>query len=189
MPARVSSTQMIDANLLLPVLIAFRKGDYSVRMPVDATGVLGKVSDTLNEIIDLQARATDQFVRVGNTVGKEGKVRGRASMSGAVGGWATQIDAFNTLVGDLVAPTTEIARVIGAVARGDLGQQMAVELDGTPLRGEFLRTAQTVNTMVDQLSSFSSEVTRVAREVGTEGKLGGQAVVKGVSGTGRTTPL
>ena len=80
-------------------------------------------------------------------------------------------------------PSTEIARVIGAVAKGDLSQKMALEVDGRPLKGEFLRTAKVVNTMVDQLNSFASEVTRVAREVGTEGKLGGQAEVKGVAGT------
>ena len=84
---------------------------------------------------------------------------------------------------DLVQPTTEVARVIGAVAKGDLSQSMALEIDGRPLTGEFLRTAKVVNTMVDQLGTFASEVTRVAREVGTEGKLGGQAVVKGVAGT------
>ena len=93
------------------------------------------------------------------------------------------VDAVNTLVSDLVQPTTEVARVIGAVAKGDLSQSMALEIDGRPVTGEFLRTAKVVNTMVDQLGTFASEVTRVAREVGTEGKLGGQAVVKGVAGT------
>ena len=99
------------------------------------------------------------------------------------GSWADSIDSVNALIADLVHPTTETARVIGAVAKGDLSQTMALEMDGRPLQGEFRRTAVTVNTMVDQLGSFASEVTRVAREVGTEGKLGGQAVVKGVAGT------
>jgi CheY-like chemotaxis protein/signal transduction histidine kinase/HAMP domain-containing protein len=110
-------------------------------------------------------------------------VRQRASLAGARGGWAQSIDALNTLVTDLVQPTTEIARVIGDVAKGDLSQTMALELEGRPLTGEFLRTAKVVNTMVDQLGRFASEVTRVAREVGTEGKLGGQADVRGVAGT------
>jgi HAMP domain-containing protein len=102
---------------------------------------------------------------------------------GVVGGWATIISSVNTLIDDLVRPTTEMARVIGAVAKGDLSQTMALEVDGHPLKGQYLRAATTANTMVEQLSSFSSEVTRVAREVGTEGKLGGQAQVKGVAGT------
>src|SRR5207237_9768908 len=98
-------------------------------------------------------------------------------------GWAESIGSVNTLNGDLVYPTSEMARVIGAVAKGDLSTTMAIELDGRPLEGEFLRTAKTVNTMVDQLGAFASEVTRVAREVGTEGKLGGQE--KGGGGAGR----
>src|SRR5207244_3179287 len=101
------------------------------------------------------------------------------------GAWEEQIDAVNGLIDDLVRPTTEVARVIDAVADGDLTQKMALEIAGQPVKGEFLRIGTTVNTMVDQLSSFADEVTRVAREVGTEGKLGGQAEVKGVSGTWR----
>src|SRR5437762_698651 len=101
----------------------------------------------------------------------------------ATGSWSECIDSVNTLIADLVQPTTEVARVIGAVAKGDLSQTMALEIEGRPLTGEFLRTAETVNTMVDQLGAFASEVTRVAREVGTDGKLGSQADVKGVSGT------
>src|SRR5204863_1088914 len=101
----------------------------------------------------------------------------------AVGAWAARIDSINTLIGDLVQPTEEVARVIGAVAKGDLSQRIPLESEGTPLKGEFLRISKTVNTMVDQLGSFASEVTRVAREVGTEGRLGGQADVQGVAGT------
>jgi HAMP domain-containing protein/CheY-like chemotaxis protein/signal transduction histidine kinase len=99
------------------------------------------------------------------------------------GAWVAAAESVNSLIADLVQPTNEISRVIGAVAKGDLSRTMAIEFDGRPLKGEFLRTAKTVNTMVDQLASFASEVTRVAREVGTEGKLGGQADVKGVAGT------
>src|SRR5207244_1276229 len=102
---------------------------------------------------------------------------------GWMGSWGVTINSVNALISDLVHPTSEMARVIGAVAKGDLSQTMALDIDGRPLEGEFLRTAKTVNRMVDQLGSFASEVTRVAREVGTEGKLGGQARVEGVSGT------
>ena len=116
------------------------------------------------------------------TVGKEGRLKQRMSLPGAIGGWAEKIDSINTLIDDLVRPTTEVARTIGAVAKGDLGQSMELEVDGRALKGEFLRSAKLVNTMIEQLSVFTSEVTRVAREVGTEGKLGGQAKVKGVSG-------
>jgi methyl-accepting chemotaxis protein len=111
-------------------------------------------------------------------VGKEGRTGQRAAIK-AGGSWATGVDAVNNLIDALVQPTTEVARVIGAVATGDLSQKMGLDIDGRPLTGEFLRTAKTVNTMVDQLSGFASEVTRVAREVGTEGKLAGQAVVPG----------
>src|SRR6202051_3104089 len=107
----------------------------------------------------------------------------RATLSGANGAWATSIDSVNSLIDDLVRPTTEVARVIVAVAEGDLSQKMALEIEGRPVKGEFARIGTTVNAMVDQLSSFSSEVTRVAREVGTDGKLGGQAQVTGASGT------
>ena len=124
-----------------------------------------------------------EFERVSLAVGKEGRITQRATLAGAGGSWAASVTSVNTLIGDLVQPTSEVARVIGAVAKGDLSQTMALEIEGRPLKGEFLRIGKTVNTMVDQLSSFASEVTRVAREVGTEGKLGGQARVKGVAGT------
>src|SRR5262249_39260181 len=119
------------------------------------------------------------------TVGREGRLKERMSIPGAVGGWAAKILSINTLMDDLARPTTEIARTIGAVAKGDLGQSMDLEVDGRPLKGEFLRSAKLVNAMIEQLVVFTSEVTRVAREVGTEGKLGGQAQVKGVSGVWR----
>src|SRR5207253_3215178 len=107
----------------------------------------------------------------------------RAKLPGAQGSWAAGVDSVNTLIADMVHPTAEMARVIGAVAKGDLSQTMDLENEERPLRGEFLRIGKVVNTMVGQLGSFASEVTRVAREVGTEGKLGGQAQVKGVAGT------
>ena len=118
-------------------------------------------------------------------VGREGRMDQRASMGAAGGGWESSTESLNALIDDLVRPTTEVARVLDAVADGDLDRKMALTIEGQPVKGEFLRIGTTVNTMVDQLSSFADEVTRVAREVGTEGKLGGQAEVKGVSGTWR----
>src|SRR5688500_12085994 len=175
----------LDAALLLQVLGAVRRGDFSVRMPSDEVGVTGKIADTLNEIIQLNAEMAREFERVRRVVGKEGRITQRASLPGAGGAWAASGDSVNTLIGDMVQPTAEVARVIGAVAKGDLSQNMSLEIEGRPLMGEFLRIGRTVNAMVDQLSSFASEVTRVAREVGTEGKLGGQARVKGMAGTWR----
>ncbi|MBA3471408.1 MAG: HAMP domain-containing protein, partial [Herpetosiphonaceae bacterium] len=173
----------LDEKLLLRVLMAVKKGDFSVRMPDDYTGSAGKIADTLNEIIELNQKMVREFERISTVVGKEGKISRRATLATGTGGWAGCVDSVNTLISDLVQPTTEVTRVIGAVARGDLSQTMAIDIEGRPLEGEFLRTAKIVNTMVDQLGSFASEVTRVAREVGTEGKLGGQARVKGVAGT------
>ncbi len=184
MPTAASATaDRVDAKKLLSVLTQYKKGDFGARMPVDQTGIAGKVYDTLNDVIEQNQKLTAELQRISAVVGKAGNVRQRASMAGASGGWAQSIDSVNTLVSDLVQPTTEVARVIGAVAKGDLSQTMSLEIEGRALTGEFLRTAKVVNTMVDQLGTFASEVTRVAREVGTEGKLGGQAVVKGVGGT------
>src|SRR5205809_883356 len=170
-------------RLLLRTLIAIKKGDFSVRMPVEYTGTHGKIADTLNDILELNERSTREIERIATVVGKEGKLSHRAQGPGAAGQWGVVAESVNSLIGDLVQPTNEISRVIGAVAKGDLSRAMALEFDGRPLKGEFMRAAKTVNTMVEQLASFASEVTRVAREVGTEGKLGGQADVKGVSGT------
>ena len=170
-------------RLLLRTLTSMKKGDFSVRMPVEFVGVQGKISDTLNDILDLNERTASEIERISTVVGKEGKLNQRAQVPAATGQWGVVAESVNNLITDLVQPTNEIARVIGAVAKGDLTRTMAIEFDGRPLKGEFLRTAKTVNTMVAQLASFASEVTRVAREVGTEGKLGGQAMVKGVAGT------
>src|SRR5207302_298783 len=116
-------------------------------------------------------------------VGTEGRIQERLPLGHAPGDWSDRVKSVNLLIDCLAHPVSETARVIGAVAKGDLSQSMALEIDGRPLQGDFLRTAKTVNTMVNQLGAFASEVNRVAREVGTEGKLGGQAKVKGVSGT------
>ncbi|MET3134117.1 HAMP domain-containing protein/CheY-like chemotaxis protein/signal transduction histidine kinase [Oxalobacteraceae bacterium GrIS 1.11] len=173
----------LDLKLLLATLMALKRGDFAARMPSNWTGMPGKIADTLNEIIETKENMVQAVTEVSRVVGREGRLTQRASVPHVVGGWATIISSVNTLIDDLVRPTTEMARVIGAVAKGDLSQTMALEVDGHPLKGQYLRAATTANTMVEQLSSFSSEVTRVAREVGTEGKLGGQAQVKGVAGT------
>ena len=130
-------------------------------------------------------RHNRDLLRIGRSVGREGRMGDRLDEESYDGAWADGARAVNALVDDLAAPTAEIARVIEAVAEGDLSQHMALEIEGRPLRGEYRRIGRTVNTMVDQLSSFADEVTRVAREVGTDGRLGGQADVRGVAGTWR----
>src|SRR6185312_16378971 len=170
------------AQELLAAMVRYRDGDFSARLPSDVLGVEGKIADVFNGILTVSARRAAETARVCRVVGKEGKLKERLRVPGALGGWADETSALNTLIDDLVWPTTEVTRAVGAVAKGDLTQAMALDLDGRPLEGEFLRSAQLVNKMIDQLSVFASEVTRVAREVGTEGKLGGQAQVKGVSG-------
>src|SRR5439155_1402712 len=183
MSIRQETTAVLDTRLMLNALLAFKRGDFSVRLPSDWTGVEGKIADTFNEVIEMNERLSHELERVSRVVGKEGKLSQHATLGSVGGAWSQQVESINTLIDDLARPTTEMARVIGAVAKGDLSQTMSLEVDGRPLEGQFLRSAKTVNTMVDQLNSFSSEVTRVAREVGTEGKLGGQADVKGVGGT------
>src|SRR5712691_11736294 len=167
---------------LLSAMLVFRDGQFGVRLPSDLLGVNGKIADAFNDIVAVSERRAHETARVSRSVGKEGQLKQRMSVPGATGGWADDVAAINLLIDDLVWPTTEVTRAVGAVAKGDLGQSMALEVDGRPLEGEFLRSAKLVNKMIDQLSVFTSEVTRVAREVGTEGKLGGKAQVKGVSG-------
>src|SRR5258707_15089042 len=180
---KVAVTEVLDVNQVLAALIAFKKGDFSVRLPVNQVGLPGKIADTLNDIFELNENMATELARISTAVGKEGKIGQRAALAAGAGDWASCVESVNSLISDLVQPSTEIARVIGAVAQGDLSQKMSLEVEGRPLQGEFVRTARVVNTMVDQLNSFASEVTRVAREVGTDGKLGGQAVVTGVAGT------
>ncbi|MBI5494781.1 MAG: HAMP domain-containing protein [Deltaproteobacteria bacterium] len=186
MPTETSTTtpsEAMDLRQLLDTLTAFKKGDFSARMPVHHTGLGGKVADTLNEILEREERFVQEYDRVSVAVGKQGQISQRIAVEGVPGSWGRKVSAMNALISDLVQPTSEMARVIGAVAKGDLSQTITLEIEGRPLKGEFLRTATIVNGMVRQLSSFSAEVTRVAREVGTDGKLGGQAVVEGVAGT------
>jgi HAMP domain-containing protein/signal transduction histidine kinase/CheY-like chemotaxis protein len=172
-----------DLESLLEALISLRKGEFTVRLPHDWVGLRGKVADTFNDVMDQLEGMTDEVDRISRVVGKEGKIKQRASSGHLRGSWAGTIDSVNALISDLAHPTSEMARVVGAIAKGDLSQSMALDINARPLEGEFLRTARTVNRMVEQLGSFASEVTRVAREVGTDGKLGGQAAVKGVAGT------
>jgi HAMP domain-containing protein/signal transduction histidine kinase/DNA-binding response OmpR family regulator len=167
----------------LHALIALRRGQAGVRLPAEWTGLAGKVADAFNDVMEMNERMSEELARLSRSVGKEGKISQRLALGEAEGFWRDSVGHVNELIDDLVHPTSETARVIGAVAQGDLSQMMALEIDNRPLQGEFLRTATTINTMVAQLGSFASEVTRVAREVGTEGKLGGQAKVKGVAGT------
>ncbi len=170
------------ARQILAAIMSFRDGEFTVRLPASWAGTEGRIAEAFNQTIANANRITREASRLSATVGKEGRLSQRMAVPGAVGGWAEQVDSLNTLVDDLVRPSADIARTIGAVAKGDLGQAMDLQVDGRALKGEFLRSAKLVNTMIEQLSVFTSEVTRVAREVGTEGKLGGQAKVKGVSG-------
>ncbi|HEX4070571.1 MAG TPA: HAMP domain-containing protein, partial [Planctomycetaceae bacterium] len=168
---------------LVTALTALKRGKQGVRLPMEWTGLAGKVADAFNDVVELNERMADELARLRRVAGKEGKLAERMSLGDVGGFWDESVKSVNAMIDDLVHPTSETARVIGAVAQGDLSQTMALEVDGVPLKGEFLKTARTINKMVDQLSSFASEVTRVAREVGTEGKLGGQARVQGVAGT------
>src|SRR6202049_4077818 len=181
MATKVGSRDTIDGRVTLNVLTAVKRGDFSARMPSTWTGNAGKVASSMNDVIESNKSLEREIRRLSKRVGKEGQVK-RAGLGDAGGVWASTLDAVNDLIEDLVRPNTEMARVISAVANGDLSQTMALEIEGRRLRGQFLETARTVNTMVNQLRSFSSEVTRVAGEVGTEGKLGGQAQVRGVGG-------
>src|SRR5580692_11690745 len=180
---RLSPLSRGEVEHLVEVLKAVKQGDFVVRFPYKKDGILSRVGELLNDIVGMNEHMTGELVRVGKVVGQEGKMHERASVGPAKGAWAGGMASVNQLIADLVAPTNEVARVITAVARGDLSQKMVLEIEGRPVRGEFLRMGTTVNSMVDQLNSFAAEVTRVAKEVGNEGKLGGQADVKGVSGS------
>jgi HAMP domain-containing protein/signal transduction histidine kinase/CheY-like chemotaxis protein len=176
-------TNSSEMTALLNALTNLRQGRAGIRLPADWTGVAGKVADAFNDVVEQNERMAEELAQLSRVVGKEGKLSQRLSLGDVRGFWRESVRSVNDLIDDLVHPTIETARVIGAVAQGDLSKTMALQIDDRALQGEFLRTATTINTMVDQLGSFASEVTRVAREVGTEGKLGGQAKVKGVAGT------
>jgi HAMP domain-containing protein/CheY-like chemotaxis protein/signal transduction histidine kinase len=169
-------------NELLHALQAMRVGDFSARMAGDRVGLIGKIADTFNDIVATNQRMAQQLERVGQVVGREGRTRQRVRLGLSDGAWGEMESSVNSLIDDLLWPTTEVTRAVAAVAQGDLLQTVQLDVDGRPLKGEFLRAAEIVNTMIKQLNVFTSEVTRVAREVGTEGKLGGQAQVGGVTG-------
>ncbi len=177
--AQLEESAEARSRQILKAFVAFRDGDFSARLPADWPGIDGRIAETFNQTIVREESITREVRRLSVTVGKEGRLKQRMSLPGAVGDWAVKADSINTLIDDLVRPTVDVARTIGAVAKGDLSQSMELEVDGRALKGEFLRSAKLVNTMIEQLSVFTSEVTRVAREVGTEGKLGGQAQVTG----------
>src|SRR3954451_1830674 len=161
-----------DQSELLHALRRLRNGDFRVRLPDGAAGVEGAIAEAFNDIVELNQRTAHELRRISRAVGREGRISHRVAI-GPWGSWARNEEAVNQLIFDLTAPMLEVSRVLDAVARGDLSQRMAMEIDGQTLKGEYKWLADTINTMVDQLNAFASEVTRVAREVGTEGKLGG----------------
>ncbi|WP_198290352.1 HAMP domain-containing protein, partial [Salinispora pacifica] len=183
-PATELSVPDPDAVLieLTEALRRVRHGDLKVRLP-HRSGRAGELADAFNEVVSLQERQCHDLRRISRIVGRDGRLAERLDDEDLDGSWAEGQQAVNSLIEDLGRPTIEIARVIAAVARGDLSQHVALELDDRPLRGEYLRIGRTVNAVVDQLSSVADEVTRVAQEVGVEGKLGGQADVRGAAGT------
>ncbi|HWS33282.1 MAG TPA: HAMP domain-containing protein, partial [Actinoplanes sp.] len=182
MTAAKEADETVLLGELAEALRRVRRGDLKVRLP-RSTGAAGAVAEAFNEVVALQERQNLELRRISRIVGRDGRLTERLDEESLDGSWEDSVRSVNSLIDDLARPTTEISRVIEAVAQGDLSQHMALQMDERPLRGEFLRIGRTVNTMVDQLSSFADEVTRVAREVGTEGELGGQADVRGVAGT------
>ncbi len=190
-PARPRSPEDAPLAELLSALRAVRQGDFGVRLSVgsgrgaSAGSLMPDIAHEFNAIISLNEAMANEMVRVERVVGREGRMTERATLHEMRGGWGSSVGSINALIGDLVQPTTEVARVISAVAEGDFTQKMALQIEGQPVKGEFLRIGTTVNSMVDQLSSFAAEVTRVAKEVGTDGKLGGQAEVPDAAGIWR----
>jgi HAMP domain-containing protein/CheY-like chemotaxis protein len=168
---------------LLKALHAFRQGDFSVRLPAAGSEIEIEIARAFNECLETKTQLLNEFKRVSRVIARDGRISQRAQIEGASGGWQEDIDAYNALIESITAPMAEMNRLIGAVAQGDLSQRVTLDIEGRQLRGDFLRSARVINTMVDQLNAFASEVTRVAREVGSEGKLGGQASVKGVAGS------
>jgi HAMP domain-containing protein/CheY-like chemotaxis protein/signal transduction histidine kinase len=182
-PADQPEPGRLHQPALLAAVRAFRDGNFRVRLPNDLVGIDGEIAAAFNACIEHNQYINDELARISEVVGREGSITKRARAEGVQGAWRDGIESVNQLIDDLVFPMSEAGRVLGAVANGDLSQQMPLETDSHPLRGEFLRSSRTINKMVDRLNAFASEVTRVAREVGSEGKLGGQAIVKGVAGT------
>ncbi|MFF9868801.1 HAMP domain-containing protein, partial [Streptomyces sp. NPDC013953] len=176
--ARTDAVGEPELRELLAGLTAVRDGDFGTRLPHQSDGLLGEIATVFNGMVDQLSSVTSEVTRVAREVGSEGALGGQARVPGASGSWADLTESVNAMAGNLTGQVRSIAQVATAVARGDLSQKVRVDA-----RGEILELKETINTMVDQLSAFAGEVTRVAREVGTEGRLGGQADVKGVSGT------
>src|ERR1700739_2056187 len=178
-----TSDDSLDLTVILASLQSMRDGDFTVRLPGTWDGMAGKGGDTFNQNVAANQHMAEELKRVGHVVGKQGKTRERTRFHESRGAWGEMEVSVNTLGEDLLRPTAEVTRAIAAVAQGDLTQTVRLDVDGRPLEGEFLRSANLVNTMIQQLGVFTAEVTRAAREVGTEGKLGGQAQVPDVAGT------
>ncbi|MEU5365773.1 HAMP domain-containing protein [Streptomyces sp. NPDC005925] len=186
-----NGTTVVDTaalNRLLTALVSMRDGNFRKRLTVSGDGVMSEIAAVFNEVADRNLHLTGELARVRRMVGREGKLTERLETGACEGSWSAAIDHSNALVDDLVRPVSEVGRVLSAVAEGDLSPRMELRTQGMdgpgqPLRGEFLKVGRTVNNLVDQLSTFTDEVTRVASEVGTEGKLGGQARVRGMSGS------
>src|SRR5947209_8553277 len=147
-----SANGTVDNHQLLAALRAIKKGDFSVRLPADQGGVSQAIAEAFNDVAELMEESTKELERISKVVGQEGKIKQRARLPGAGGGWAVRVESTNSLIANLVQPTEEVARVIGAVAKGDLSQRIPLESEGLLLKGEFLRIAKTVNAMVDQLN-------------------------------------
>src|SRR5205823_4255681 len=160
------------------VATAIANGDLSRKITADVRGEILGLKETINTMVDQLRGFSSEVTRVAREVGTDGKLGGQAVVPGVAGTWKDLTDNVNSMAGNLTAQVRNIAEVASAVARGDLSRKITVDV-----RGEILELKNTLNTMVDQLNGFASEVTRVAREVGTDGKLAGQAQVRGVAGT------
>ncbi|MFF3327039.1 HAMP domain-containing protein [Streptomyces sp. NPDC002889] len=179
-PRGAAKVGELELRQLLTGLTAVRDGDFGTRLPNEADGLLGEIATVFNGMVDQLSLFTSEVTRVAREVGTEGTLGGQAEVPGVSGTWADLTDSVNAMAGNLTTQVRDIAQVATAVAKGDLSQKIDVDA-----RGEILELKETVNTMVDQLSAFADEVTRMAREVGSEGRLGGQAQVPGVGGVWR----
>jgi CheY-like chemotaxis protein/HAMP domain-containing protein len=180
---RAADVAVYTPEDLLHALHQLEEGNFDVRLPEGGAPVDERIAQAFNRVAALNDALADELGRVSRTVGREGKSTDRVQLIGARGDWALGVESVNTLITDLMQPMQEVARTVAAVAQGDLSQKVSLQLDGKQVQGEFLRTATAVNKMLDQLSSFAAEVTRIAREVGTDGRLGGQATVRNAAGT------
>src|ERR1700740_2627642 len=180
--ARSPREDSLDLKELLRVISLVKNGKLDTRMPVTQAGINGRICEVLNDIIDMNERLVAEISEAEKTIGKRGNLSKRIELTDARGDWAEGVNSLNNLISDLTSPTLEIAGMINSVANGDLSKQIPLEISGHPLRGEFLRIAKESNQMLSKLRLFSNEVTRVARQVGSEGKLGEQAKVKGEVG-------